>query len=350
MRKWKKKTAKRQYNYTPTPFGMDSLPRPMFFLRFAAEYTTLFFNYPQGLRWLSAWCRRPWVIDHFYPAEAKLFRHWVESLGGCATAPAEALSINLMSSILWSRKFQERIPFRSEDNFVTALQRSSARFFRDAGRILASGTPETFNHFFTAEGMENVAQPLRQGKGVILVTYHGMSHRFSTPALSRCLDVASFPTLSVGYAWKMDQKENPAIDRRKSQAALIANATVEARRLLQRGGIIQIIPDFGYDASDGIPVNIAGRRYLVKPGFAQLALLSDAVVVPQYTTRRIDGCLVTHFDPPFDNGEDKSDTPAKVEHLLNQYGAFVEKSWRAAPESIRLQHIDSHLHLPPAEE
>ncbi len=349
-RRWKKTTDyKKQYLYRPAQFGFGSITLPIYFLRFAAEYLTLFFNYPQGLRWLSAWCRRPWVVDHFYPAEAKLFRHWVDSLGGCPAAPAEALNINLLSSILWSRKFQARIPFRSEENFEKALQRSSSPFFRDAGRIIASGTSDVFKHFFTVEGLENVTPPLRQGKGLILVTYHGMSHRFSTPALSHYMHVAPFPTLSAGYAWKMDQKERSAPERRKSQAALIANATVEAQRELQRGGIIQIIPDFGYDAADGLPVNIAAHRYLIKPGFAQLALLSDAVVVPLYTTRRIDGCLLTHFDPPFDNGEDKPDFPAKIEHLLNQYGAFVERSWQAAPKSIHVQNIDSHLHRPSAE-
>lgn len=73
-------------------------------------------------------------------------------------------------------------------------------------------------------------------------------------------------------------------------------------------------------------------------------------MVPQYSTRRLDGSILTHFDPPFKNGGDDLDYPAKVEHLQDQYTAFVERSWEAAPESVRFQIIDLHMHRPLAEE
>jgi lauroyl/myristoyl acyltransferase len=133
-----------------------------------------------------------------------------------------------------------------------------------------------------------------------------------------------------------------------NEPALLANVAVEGHRRLTQGGIVQVIPDIGYDAAGGVPLNIGRYRFLIKPGFAELALSSGAVVIPHFTTRRTDGCILLRFFPPFDPPARSADHDAQVNHLLRQYAASVEKAWTLAPESLLWQVIDSHMQRPSA--
>jgi lauroyl/myristoyl acyltransferase len=180
---------------------------------------------------------------------------------------------------------------------------------------------------------------------VILVTYHGVANRFSIAALPRLLGDRIIPTLSPSQAVRFNRKKNLP-QNRINEAALLANIAIEGHRLLKQGGILQVIPDIGYDASDGLPLAIGGYRFLIKPGFAELAILADAAVIPFYTTRRIDGSIYSRFFPPFARLSGDPDRKNQVYDLLNQYAAFVDRSWKMAPESLLWQVIDTHLNRP----
>jgi acyl-CoA synthetase (AMP-forming)/AMP-acid ligase II/lauroyl/myristoyl acyltransferase/acyl carrier protein len=317
-------------------------------VRLAVEFITANLSYPQGCRWISWWCRQPFVIDHFYPAEKELFRRWVLRLGGCPQAPADALNLSLLSNILWSRELHRTIPYKY-DTFLESLRHSYARFFRDMARIISEAPTEVLDRYFDMEGLEHVEHAQRQGRGVILVSYHGVCNRFSVITLPRRLHGSPIPTLGPTHGEKLARKNQIVTDLEANEPAILANVAVEGLRLLKQGGIVQIAPDIGYDATEGVPVTISGFRFLMKPGFAELALLSDAVVIPCYTTRTMDGCLHTRFDPPLDPGNAAQDRQARISHLLEQYAAFVGNAWRKAPESLLWYVIRKHLRRPTAE-
>lgn len=341
----KKIQARGRYQSRTTAVGPYSLRRPKRIARGAAESLPLSLHYSLGCRWLSAWCRQPLVMRNFYPAETALFRRWVDSLGGCPNAPAEALSINLIGNILWSRRFKRSIPYRHAESFLDAMKHASAFFFRDLAKIIETAPLEKLNRFFSVDGLEYVDATLRENRGVILVTYHGVANRFSIAALPRLLGDRIIPTLSPSQAVRFNRKKNLP-QNRINEAALLANIAIEGHRLLKQGGILQVIPDIGYDASDGLPLAIGGYRFLIKPGFAELAILADAAVIPFYTTRRIDGSIYSRFFPPFARLSGDPDRKNQVYDLLNQYAAFVDRSWKMAPESLLWQVIDTHLNRP----
>jgi len=91
-------------------------------------------------------------------------------------------------------------------------------------------------------------------------------------------------------------------------------------------------------------VILAGRRYHLKRGFAELAINSGAAVVPQYTKMRPDGHLLTTFMSPLIPGSGSRD--AQIKNLLDQYAEFINTSWRLAPESLRWSRILRHFNQP----
>jgi lauroyl/myristoyl acyltransferase len=174
-------------------------------------------------------------------------------------------------------------------------------------------------------------------------------NRFSNAALPRLLHGSPIPTIGPTQGQMLARKNQIDSNLEANEPAILANVAVEGLRFLKQGGIVQIAPDIGYNASEGVPVSISGFRFLMKPGFAELALLSDAVVIPCYTTRSIDGRIHSHFDPPLDPGNATQDRQARISHLLEQYAAFVGNAWRKAPESLLSHAIRKHLQRPTAE-
>jgi amino acid adenylation domain-containing protein len=342
----KKTKFRKRFQSPAAVVGPYSLRLRLRIPRLAAETLTMQFGFRAGCRWLAWWCRQGELTRLFYPAEMKLFERWVASLGGCPDAPAGASAANRIGNILWSMRFKRSIPLRTGDSFLASLRLSSARFHRDLARVIDAAPPETFGRIFPVEGIEPVEQAIRERRGVILVTYHGVANRFAVAALPRRWGGPPIPTLSLTQALRLKRKEGSVRAMAIGEAALLANIALEGHRLLQQGGILQVIPDIGYDATDGLPLVIGGYRFLVKPGFAELAILADAVVIPYYATRRIDGGIHTRFFPPFTRLPRDRDRKAQVDHLLGQYAGFVHRSWKLAPESLMWQVIATHLTRP----
>jgi amino acid adenylation domain-containing protein len=347
-RSGKKVRFRRRYQMRSTPVSPASIRLIKRVPRLAAEFLPLHLTYPQGCRWLSRWCSHPFVIREFYPSGEQLFRRWVQELGGCPEAPADALNLSVMNNILWSTRFKRSIPYLGGESFLELMHKSSARFHRDLARIIAGSPLQRLSDYFRVEGLEYLEAAQRQERGVILVTYHGAVNRFSIAALPRLLKGDPVPTLSLTHGWRMERRNAAGRKTAINEPALLANVAVEGHRRLTQGGIVQVIPDIGYDAAGGVPLNIGRYRFLIKPGFAELALSSGAVVIPHFTTRRTDGCILLRFFPPFDPPARSADHDAQVNHLLRQYAASVEKAWTLAPESLLWQVIDSHMQRPSA--
>jgi amino acid adenylation domain-containing protein len=348
-RPWKKRKFRKRYKSLTAIVGPRSIPLAKGIPRAMAELASLFLSYPQGCRWLSHWCASPFVIRTFYPSETALFHRWLESLGGCPQAPANALNTCVMGNILWSTRFKRTVHFLEDGTFVESMRRSSARFHRDLGRIIAEAPFEQLACYFHIEGLEHVLAALRRECGVILVSYHGAANRFATAALPRWWNEAAIPTLSLTHGMRITRRKTTGPRSSINESAVMANVAVEGLRILKEGGVIQIVPDIGYDAADGVPLVIARHRFLVKSGFAEIALASGAAIIPTYSTRRISGRIDTRCLPPLDPGSPSSDSSARINGLLSQYGAFVEKAWSLAPESLLWQVIDMHMNRPSAE-
>jgi len=126
-------------------------------------------------------------------------------------------------------------------------------------------------------------------------------------------------------------------------SALKAGVALEGQHLLEGGNIVQFASDNEY-SHHGHPVIIAKRRYYLRPGFAELALNTGAAVVPMYNCLKLDGRIQLTFMQPLLIGTGSRES--QIAGLLDQYAAFINASWNAAPESIRWPRIFRHFDQP----
>jgi len=340
---------RKRYKSRTTIVGPRSIRLAKRLPRLAVELATLQLPYSQGIRWISRWCGNPLILRTFYPAESGLFRRWMADLGGCPEVPADALNACVLSNILWSTRFKRTIRYMEDETFLDSMRRSSARFHRDLARIIAESPVERLERFFHAEGLELVQEVLRQGRGVILVSYHGAVNRFASAVLPLQLGQKTIPTLSLSHGMKLKRRESSGARPAVNEPAIMANVAVEGLRILKQGGIVQVIPDIGYDAAEGVTLDIGRYRFLIRPGFAEMALAADAAVIPWFSTRRISGRIDMRFHPPLDPGSPSENPAARIGGMLRLYGAFVENAWSLAPESLLWEVIDTHMNRPLAE-
>ncbi|MEO0644071.1 MAG: AMP-binding protein, partial [Pseudomonadota bacterium] len=143
--------------------------------------------------------------------------------------------------------------------------------------------PQVFKRFVTVEGFEQVEQARARGQGVILALVHtrfkglykfipgladaGLSAIGNIPA-----DRAAFYGLGAVAAASGAQGGTLVPSARIAQ---IHNA----HRALAAGGTLMIFMDYS-DGVGGIELSVLGRKRPVRPGIAEMALDTNALVIP----------------------------------------------------------------------
>jgi amino acid adenylation domain-containing protein len=305
--------------------------------------------YTQGSRlagWLS---RQPWILYPFFQPHIALFRRFISEMGGSPEAPPHALETNLAGNILWSRYSRKAIDYGSGLYFIDNLRAGKARYWRDLARLIEHSSEEEFRKFFQVVGMEHLQRARENGQGVIIVTYHNSANRITMAALPRRIECDPIPTISINRAVQLEaQRTNRDPEERSSaaEAALISDLVAQGHKLLKQGRIIQLVPDNTQDIVGDRPLEVGGREFQIKPGLAEYALHMDVTILPQYSTRRPDGGMQMTFLPPFIIDKKSTDHEEQTYAILRQYAAFVDRSWRLAPEALRWAVMERYLKKP----
>jgi lauroyl/myristoyl acyltransferase/acyl carrier protein len=305
-------------------------------------------TYTRGRHWLSRWARSPLVSRLLYREPYKLFCRLVADMEDCTVDPDRAFNTSVEGNILNLSGGRAL----SEDESVELIDRLRASphlFWSSLARLIDESPVDELDRHFSVTGLEYLQAAHRSGRGVIIVTYHNTSNRLAIAALPRRLDGKHIPTISQKIArqrspnWQKNRsKKLPPADK----AALYAVIALQGEHLLEEGRIIQFVSDNEYSRLEGYPVILAGRCYNLRPGFAELAVNTGAIVIPQYTGIRSGGQIHTTFLPPLDPGEGNRE--AQVRSLVDQYARFINAAWRIAPDSLRWPRIKKHFRQPPA--
>ncbi|MBX3014592.1 MAG: amino acid adenylation domain-containing protein [Caldilineaceae bacterium] len=186
-------------------------------------------------------------------------------------------------------------------------------------------------------GLERLAAAQAKAQGVVLVQHH------HTANASLRLPEGS-PTATVGgihHYLAYFQIQNETL-----QNSLYANQLHTARQILQAGGRVRIAPDGHYGASTAQTYAFLGRRRPFFSSFAELALMTNALVMPVAVSTNHAGCTQFHFIAPLDAGEPTTPHAQRVEKIVAQYVAFLRQQWIEAPWLVPWHQMERHLTYP----
>ena len=115
-----------------------------------------------------------------------------------------------------------------------------------------------------------------------------------------------------------------------------------AQHKLKRGGIVWIAPD-GDSGSQTFSLPVLGVPQAFSAGFAELAIQTGAAVIPTQRAMTPRGEVQITFWAPLDPATTMTNREERVQHLLQQYVGFLEKSWQLDPANVGLSHIQHFL-------
>ncbi len=303
-------------------------------------------SYPEGNQWLMDWCRRPASRQGLLRVKYDQFCQLIESTAGSTVDPQNDFPLFLFCNIL---RFLMRSSLWGQHSIDTGLIRTSKHlYWRSLWMILNEAPDSEVEAFFPVTGMDHVTNARQQGRGVILMSYHNSITRLSS-YVSKCrLGLDALQTISTVDAEKRSpywdeirsHKINPAIVQ-----GLHAGAAFQGQQQLARGEIVTMLSDQNQKPNPGtFHANVAGHRYRLKSGFADLALLTGATIIPQMTRVTREGKILTNFLLPFEiHGEDRQ---AQLDSLTRQYANFLTYCWQTAPETFFWGIVTKHLNLP----
>ncbi len=298
--------------------------------------------YLEANRWVVEWSQNAFVRKVLYRRKYALFSQWVTSLDGCQVEPSEAFQMSLLTNLRSGLPRYAANKRKVSGSVQQGQKRALAPYWRTYGELLDAIPVGQMSEHFPISGAEYVKQAYERGKGVILLTFHGSPIGHRLLVLERFLDVEEIPTIS----WRVPARQSryrDAMYHRPEAVASTMNSEIGfyGQRLLQEGSIINIVADTSDNYGTRYRVELAGREYQVKSGFAELALNTGAAIIPHYTTCLPDGRVQLNLLKPLEAGE--GDRDEKIERLIGEYFSFINDVWVKHPEVIKWHRMEEHF-------
>lgn len=220
---------------------------------------------------------------------------------------------------------------------------SGGRFWRSAYRYFSTAPLGELRERFGMQGGEHLDAAYQRGRGVLLLSYHGMANWIVPELARRVLGCEPIMTAS-GFA---ETRLNDGAGR-SSHSARLTLLVRAVRDVLSHGQVVHALPEPIAEVADGYELVWAGRRRSVRAGFAELVMQTGAAAIPALAWVE-QGCRIrVRFWPALiDPGASHPDS-LRRERLISGYERFLDECWRAAPQTIRLASISAHLASPEA--
>ena len=299
-------------------------------------------SYMDANQWIVKWSQNAFARDFLYQRRYALFARWVASLKDCHIQPSAAFQMNLLTNMNFglTRYLDGNQKIVKSD--LQAYKRSPYPYWRTLGELLDVTPAGQLNDHFFISGLDNLTQAYQQGKGVILLSFHGTPAPGRFFALERFLNVDHIPTLSYRIPIRQSQYDNDE-DQMSEAVASTLNAEIAlfGQRKLQEGKIINIVSDTSDMHGIRYEIALGGRDYQIKGGFAELALHTGAKIIPYFGSTLANGCSQFNLLPPLDPGS--GDHEEKINRLIQEYTAFINHVWVTRPEVLRWSRIDRHF-------
>lgn len=259
---------------------------------------------------------------------------------------------------------------------VTMVGRSLQFILRNASR-------EEWEKLVYVEGINHLQDARKEGAGVILTFYHMpwkpifhmWQEQYGIPsgitiwrwAWQRSRDVGRPSRATENYSLnplvhillgasrklpilRNRQKPSKVSDYLSPTELAIGSAAdlMHAAEELDAGGIVHILAD-GHAGNYGIALPIFDRTLDIQPGFAELALATDARILPVTVALDSQNRVCIGIGAPFSAGNPEHSHQQQIRVLAQQYIDFLERSWHVYPGQLALYCMDRHLNSPRSE-
>lgn len=268
---------------------------------------------------LALLCRSPWWTRHIYPKEVALLQAFLPLLAAELPANSAWTYPRDADAVIAKSLFHHMV---HHYNIAPTTEQKTPRQALDAPSMV---------------GSDLLAAAKANGQGIVLVQYHHL--------ISPSFDLARFgPSVTIGgiplyLAYFQIQHE-------VIKNSLFANQLHAARAHLRAGGIVRIAPDGRYGASATLEMNFIQRRRPFFTSFAELALMTDAVVIAALRNIDEQGRSCTTF-VTLDAGDATMPHAERVERLVRQYVALLHRFWTETPWLVPWYQIKQQLACPP---
>lgn len=262
-------------------------------------------------RWLKFLCSRAPVQRDIWPKDADFLRQFATVFGLPAAEAREFVSLSLLG-----------------------------RLWRAWSLIdLAQGPPEGLARLTRVTGWEHFDRSRGAG-GLILLPVHSQFSRLCQPYLRH----RGYDGLELGLT--NDTLEQRGFRTPQTKRFELARQMHAAKHLLNGGGMVFNLPDARQNLDHSRSVEFFGRQRQLAAGFAELALKTDAHVVPLSYRFSPRGFYVLEFGEPFHVLGPQSTHDERLGSLVAQYATFLRKEWRRYPWSIAWPHLAHYCKLP----
>jgi len=260
-------------------------------------------------------CGQPWAQATIFSEESKLTRLFLKETGIAAADPEPFVQQSLMANC-WASAWT---------------------------RILLAAERKYFGAYCVAKGEDTLRAALAEKRGVVLTH----SHTVFAQLFWRWLEHQGIPEGITLWQWTWNrerkEKEDPKLRAIESAREMLA-----ATRLLRDGGIVHSMAD-GRWGGDRIEMPFFNRKRVFQPGFAELAVMTGAPVLPVNVILQTDGRIRVDIGTRLTDHAGVKDRNQRVEKLVHEYVRQLTGRWRRYASNVEWFQMARHLKLPQLE-
>lgn len=206
-------------------------------------------------------------------------------------------------------------------------------------------------HWTLKANMTTLERAYQKGNGVIIVGRHLRSYinRMVRETVLERLKPNGYTFIGrLQYFLPKRVKSLAVEEQQRLKLTIFLNQMIKSKRVLKRGGVVLILPDGKGGLSRKITVPLHGRIHGFRTGFAELAMETNAAVIPVSLAVDVRKRQVTiSFLEPFNTGSTAMSHAERIKGLVKQYAAFLKQEWALYPGLVPFDRMRKHLDLPP---
>jgi KDO2-lipid IV(A) lauroyltransferase len=218
-----------------------------------------------------------------------------------------------------------------DEKLVRDVFRNFGRYLVDFFRMVRYVNEDFVEKNVKCEGVDNVRDVLKRGKGAIIVSAHIGNWELGAIVMKKL----GFPVLAVALPHKHKWITNLFNAQRELSGVTVVTPSVAVRRCLEKlkaNESIALVADRDF-GTHGLEMDFLGYKTLLPKGPAILAIKTGAGIVPTFFIRNPDGKFTMTFNKPVyaAYSDDQTISDKVLMGVINQYIKVVEAKIRQFP-------------------